>query len=124
MVTQVLNEPLRTAEFLVSEANGSQSREVGVMQGGVAVPAGTVLGKITATGVFVPLAPAAADGTQNAAGVLYQSVAATELAVARTYIARWAEVNGNVITWPSGITGPQKTTALGQLTTLGILVRS
>jgi hypothetical protein len=124
MATQVITEPFRIAEFLVSEAGGYQSREVAIIQGGVYTPPGTVLGRITATSVLVPVAPAAADGSQTAFGVLYQGVAATELAVQRTYIARSAEVNGNVIVWPAAITAPQKTAAIAQLATLGILVRT
>lgn len=34
---------------------------------------GTVLGKITATGLYAPFAAGAADGTQTAAGILFSS---------------------------------------------------
>lgn len=38
------------------------------------VPSGTVLGKITATGLYAPYSNAASDGTEVAAGFLYSSV--------------------------------------------------
>lgn len=38
------------------------------------VPSGTVLGKITASGLYGPYDPAAVDGTEVAAGILYGSL--------------------------------------------------
>jgi hypothetical protein len=38
------------------------------------IPSGTVLGKITASGLYGPYSDAASDGTQTAAEILYASV--------------------------------------------------
>lgn len=38
------------------------------------IPSGTVLGKITASGKYGPYDPAAVDGTEDAAGILFSSV--------------------------------------------------
>lgn len=38
------------------------------------IPSGTVVGRITATGLYGPYSAAAADGRQNAAGFLFNSI--------------------------------------------------
>jgi hypothetical protein len=38
-------------------------------------------------------------------------------------VVRLAEVNAAELVWPSGITAPQQTTALGQLRALTIIAR-
>jgi hypothetical protein len=81
---------------------------------------GTVLGQITATGQWVPLAPAAADGSQVAAGVLLEAMpinASPTLHV--PVIVRQAVVQASGLIWPAGITAPQIATATGQLFTGG-----
>jgi hypothetical protein len=44
------------------------------------IPSGTVLGKITATGLYAPYNDALADGTQTAAGFLFSAVKVPNLA--------------------------------------------
>lgn len=41
------------------------------------IPSGTVLGKVTASGLYGPYDPAASDGTETAAGFLFGSLKAT-----------------------------------------------
>jgi hypothetical protein len=109
--------------FIVSEANGHLSRDGITLTGGAFIMAGTVLGLVTASGNFAPLNPAAADGSQTAAGILFggrDTTTANQPAVA---ITRNAEVNGNELVWPTGITPAQITTATAQLKALNILVR-
>lgn len=68
----------RIAEFVLTEANGQRSREnIVVVQTGTEILSGTVLGKITASGKYAPYANGAADGTEVAAGVLYNYLPAT-----------------------------------------------
>ena len=55
-------EGTRTGEHVLSEANGARSREVGTLASGN-LPAGAVLA-LNGAGDYVPLAPAAADGTE------------------------------------------------------------
>lgn len=69
------------------------------------------------------LAPAATDGTQIAAGILFADVDASAADQKCLVIARQAEVNGNELVWPGGITATQKDLAIAQLAQLGILVR-
>jgi len=67
-----LFEGRHTGEHLLSEASGTRSREqVTVTQAGTALAAGTVLGRITATGKFVPYSNTATNGSEVAAAVLY-----------------------------------------------------
>jgi ABC-type Fe3+ transport system substrate-binding protein len=86
-------EGLHTAEFLLSEAEGSYSREqVTLAAAAAALMAGTLLGKVTASGKYVAYANGASDGSEVAVAILY--AAATDLAVDQkvTVIARHAEV--------------------------------
>jgi hypothetical protein len=85
---------------------------------------GTVLGKITASGNYVQHAPAAADGSQNAAGILLYTITVAAGATATVaIISRSATVASTQITWAGGITGTQKTNGIAALKALGILVR-
>lgn len=112
-------------EHVISEANGRLSREGIVLAAtSVKIPAGTVLGKVTATGNYVPLAPAAVDGSQTAAAVLFAGKdvnTGVQKAVAHV---RNCELNVNKVTWPSGITAAQKTTAIDQLAGKDCLLRA
>jgi hypothetical protein len=117
-----LNENPRTGDFLLSEANGTLSRENAILDTGALV-AGQVLGKITASGKYVILAPGASDGSQNAAAILWDGADATAADAAIVVIARTAEVKADALVWPVGITSPQKTTAIGQLNQLDIVLR-
>lgn len=110
-------EALRTGEFIISEANGTRSREpVSIAAAAAALVAGTVLGKITASGEYVAYSNAANDGSEVAAGILYAAVgdsAADQPAVA---IVRDAEVASNRLT---GL----DTAARNDLAALGVIVR-
>jgi hypothetical protein len=120
-----LSQSLRgTAHYLVSEANGYLSREqIVVASGSGKLDAGTVLGRVTATKKFVPLDPAATNGAEVAAAILYEACDATDLDVRRTITARHAEVHADVLVWGETVTDAQKTTALTQLAGLGIAAR-
>jgi hypothetical protein len=118
----VITESRQAGEFILAEANGTISREQ-VTIGAGNLDAGTVLGRITASGNYVILAPAASDGSQTAAGVLFQDVNATAAAQRGVAIVRHAEVRTGALAWPVGITAPQRTAAISQLAALGILVR-
>ena len=113
-----LTEGKHTAEFLLSEGNGSISREQAEIDAtGATLEAGTVLGKITATGKL-----AAYDNTDTttglgtAVGILYANAADAAPAGQVTYIARSAEVIGDALT---GL----DTAAATDLAALGIVIR-
>lgn len=62
----------RIADFVLSEAESFRSRDnVVVTQAGTAIASGTVLGKITASGKYVPYSNGASNGSEVAAGILY-----------------------------------------------------
>ena len=120
----ILTEPMRASEYLVSEANGYRSREVGLITGGAKYPPGTVLAKVTASGKLTLLAPTASDGSQTAVAILWAATDTTSSDVRQTITARDAEVNGNCLTWPTGITTAQQNAAIVALATQGIIVRT
>lgn len=118
-----LTEGRHPGEHLVSEANGTRSREVVTLITGQNLAPGTVLGKITASGKYTQLAPGAADGSEAAAAVLFAEVNATAADKAAVVNVRDTEVAGAALTWPAGITGGQKITATAELKLLGIVLR-
>lgn len=75
------------------------------------------------TSKYTILAPAATDGTQIAAGILLSDVNATAADQPCAVITRQAEVNGNELVYPGGITAPQKDIAIDQLQDNGVMVR-
>ena len=116
-------EPARTGEFILSEANGARSRENITMAQGHALQPGTVLGIVSASGEYAPFNPTATDGTETAAGILYDEVDSTDGVVAAVAVVRDAEINGNHLIWPVGITDAQKAAAIASLRGTGIILR-
>ena len=95
----ILTESVRAGEFLIAEGNGSISREeVTIAAAAGALAAGTVMGKIAASGKYVAYANGASDGTEVAAGILYD--AAPDVAVDQkgVLIVRHAEVEETQLT--------------------------
>lgn len=90
----ILTQGMQTGEFLLSEADGMRSREqvTVTIVGAVALPSGTVVGKITATGKYLQHLVGAVDGSQNAAGVLYNPLPGVNGDVKATIFARDCEV--------------------------------
>jgi hypothetical protein len=77
----------------------------------ITVPAGSGKCKL--------LAPAAVDGTQAAAGISIAAYDASTVDIRGVIISRDAVVISNRLSWPVGITAPQKTQALAELAALG-----
>ncbi|GIX10367.1 head decoration protein [Elioraea sp.] len=115
----------RAGAFIASEANGTRSRDpILVAQGTGTVPPGTVLGRITASGQYAPLDPGGADGTEVAAGVLFDAVTRNASAAVRGVgVVRDAELTGFELVWPGGITEPERAAAIAQLEQRGLVVR-
>lgn len=111
------------AEFIVSEANGTRSRDTGTLISGQDLDAGTVLGKITASGKLTQFDQDASDGSQNAAAILFSPCDASAGDAECVILARDAEVNGAELTWPADIETAEQTAAEAQLKALGIVVR-
>lgn len=89
----------RTAEFLLSEAGGQRSREeITLAVTATALPAGQVLGKVTATGHYVPYDDALEDGGETAAAVLYEAKEASDAVQQAGAVVRDAELIGSKLT--------------------------
>jgi hypothetical protein len=76
---------------------------------------------IVETGILYD--PAATDGTQSAAGILYAGVDATSADKACVVFVRDAEVNANELIWPDSIAAGAKAVATQQLNARGIFLR-
>ena len=120
----VITEGLNLGDLLKYEAPNLYSRDQLTIAAGQNLVLGAVVGIDTLTEKVKALDPAATDGTEVAAGVLTAAVDATLIdrpdGVA---ITRHAVVADHALTWPVGITAPQKTAAIAQLKALGVLVR-
>lgn len=123
----VLTEGRHAAEFLISEANGTLSRETGTLASGQDLAAGTVL-QLNGAGKLVALSGdldshGVLEGTP--VGILYANVDASGGDVAgAVYIARDAEVLGTSLNYPDETTnGGEEATTIAGLKTLGIIVR-
>jgi hypothetical protein len=114
-----LTEGLNRGEYLMSEANGTRSRDsvTVTVAGAVALPSGTVLGKITATGKYVAYDEAGTDdGRRVAAAILWEECPAVNGDYTRVVHIRDCEV----IT--AKLTGDDAN-GLADLKALGIIAR-
>ena len=120
-----LTEGRHAGGFLVWETSRDYTRETVTLTSGAGkLEPGTVLGKITTGGKFSQLAPAASNGSQNAAGILWGPADATAADAAAVVVLRGpAIVNRNDLIWPTGATEPQIAAATAALAALGILLR-
>lgn len=75
------------------------------------------------SGKYVALNLTGVDGSEIAAGILFDNVNATAGDQEAVVDVRDCEVNGTEITWPTGIDANQKAAAIAQLAALGIIVR-
>ncbi len=120
-----LTEGKHAGGFLVWEVLRDYTREtVTVASGAGKLEPGTVLGKITTGGKFTALVPAATNGSQNAAGLLWDAVDASTADAAAVVVLRGpAIVNRHELIWPDGATEAQITAATTALATIGIILR-
>ena len=118
-----LTETRHAGGFLVWEALRDYCRSTVILASGNLQP-GTILGKITASGKYAAHDPAAANGTQTAAAILWDSVDASGGDTNAVVLIRGpAIVNQYEISIPGTPTAPQIAAAYAALLTLGILVR-
>ncbi len=117
-----LTERQHTGEFLVSEANGSLSRETGTLaQRSAAYVDGTVLSK---SGNLLIACEADTDGVTDVVGILYGYVDASGGNTECVYIDRLAEVKDELLTYPDESTaGGEKAAAVAGLLALNIKTR-
>ena len=121
----ILTETNHAGGFLVWEVLRDYTREtVTIALGAGKLEPGTVLGKITTGGKFTKLTPAATNGSQNAAGILWAGVDASAADAPGVLILRGpALVNRHEIIWPEGASEAQITAATTALGALGIILR-
>ena len=120
-----LTEGKHAGGFLVWETSRDYTRETVTLASGAGkIEPGTVLGKITTGGQYTGLAPAATNGSQNAAGILWAGVDASTADAPGVVVLRGPTiVNRHEIVWPDGSTEAQITTATTALAALGIILR-
>lgn len=124
----VFNEGRHPAEFIMSEAPGSLSRDVITIRSGAGIiAAGTVLGRVTASGLYIP-SPATvvvgSEGAEVADAINLYEVDATSQNVKVTAIVRNAEINGNNIVYhPSRDLAAEQLAARVDLAASDVIVR-
>jgi hypothetical protein len=119
-----ITEGLNLGDLLKYEAPNLYSREQVTVVAGQNLELGAVVGRITATAKFKVFDPAATDGSELPAGILLGACDATLIdRDDALLLARHGMVASNAVVWPAGITTEQKTTALAQMSSLGVLVR-
>ena len=119
-----LTEGRHAAECVLSEATRSRSRENVTIDESQTILAGQVLAIVTASGEYAAYDEDGVDGTENAAGIaLYAITTGAGAPMPTAILRRDAEVNGNIIVWPSSTDAGEKTAAIVQLAALGIIVR-
>lgn len=121
----VFNEPMLSFEAVVAEGNGTISRDkITIASGAGIVKAGTVLGKITASGKYVPSNVSASDGSQNACAVSLVQVDATSGDVVTSALTRQAEVVAAMLQYDASVnTAPLIAAKVAALATVGIMAR-
>lgn len=121
-------EGKHTGEFLISESPGHISRDQATVTVAAAttLEPGTVLGKLTATGKYVPYDNVGSDGSEAAAGVLYGALTNDDVAPADlqgVVINFGAEVRAADLVWASGLVDADKTAGLADLAAFGVKAR-
>lgn len=115
-------------EFLVSEANGYQSREAVTVTvaANTTLAAGTVLAKLTATGKYVPYDNVGTDGSEAAAAVLANELVNATGAPVDTkgvVFARNCEVRDADLVWDAAVDAPGKVAGKADMAVFGIIAR-
>ena len=125
MFTAVFYEDRHRGEYIKSEAKGLRSRDAATIAAGSGiVKPGQVLGRVTATGKYVPQKTTATDGSQVAAAIAYAWVDATLVDEPVTITARDSEVFGQRLTYDPSVATPQAfADAAAALAARGIILR-
>lgn len=123
-----ITEKARDLGFVLSEANGKRSREVLTIASGTGkVEAGTVIGKITASGKYIPSPNAevtGSEGAETATAICGYTVDATSADVDVACITNDAEVKDPMLVFDSSVdNGTKRTAKLTQLAAVRIKAR-
>ena len=122
-----LTEGTHAGEFIVSEATAgatgvARGRTAGILASGQNLAAGSVVGIVTASGEYAAYNNAAGDGTEVAAGILFDAVDASTAAADCVVLDGDCEVNGAELVW-NGADQAAQDAAVADLRALGIRVR-
>jgi hypothetical protein len=120
-----LTEGKHTGGFLIWETLRDYTREtVTIAAGAGKLAPGTVLGRITTGGKYTVLTPGASNGSQAAAGLIWDHADATDADAPAVVILRGPAIaNRHEIIFPEGMTEPQITAATTALAAIGIILR-
>jgi hypothetical protein len=116
--------PVIEGSFCIGEWNVMRSNEqivLGITT--IDLEAGTQLGKITATGIYVPLAPGASDGSQVWAGILWERRKINTATQKAAALVRSQVVNARLLTYVNAVNGGQKATIEAAMTAAGVIPR-
>ena len=120
-------EGRHAAEFVLSEANPNRSRDSAAITVGQTLVVGQIVeddGSGGLTAMTGTLDTAGALITQAKGILLYAGASDSAESETVSYIARDAEVNGNLITFPTETsTGNERVLTIASLALLGIIVR-
>lgn len=113
------------SDWLKSEAGSYRSRSTVIIASGAGkLPCGQVLGKLLATGKFVPNAATGSDGSQTAAAILLFPVDATSADIQAVVVDCDAVVSHAGLTYGPTITNAtMRAAADAQLALMGVKVR-
>lgn len=117
-------EPSRPLAFLLYEEEMLSRDALTIASGAGVVKAGTVLGKITASGKYTPYDDGLANGAQTANAINCYEVDATSADVEVTCITRLAAVKTSALQWHAAADAAAKTAAYTALAALNIIARS
>lgn len=117
-------EATRPSEVILSESNGTLSREtITVVSGAGAIAVGMVLGKITASGKYTPYDDGNSDGSETAVCVALESVDATSADKTCAVMIRLGEVKTDLLAWHASVDATAKTAAYTALAAAFLIAR-
>lgn len=117
-------EPVMNGSFMFGDFdNNKDSEQIVLDPTTVNLPAGTQLGKITATGRYVPVNPAATDGSQNWAGTLFARRTISTVTQRATAVVRKAGIVGTMLTYINAVTAAQRAAIEAQMAAAMVIVR-
>ena len=120
-MTTVFTETAHDGEFILSEASGSRSRDNGEVASGQDLAAGTVVQYDGGSRLIAYTGDEFTNGEEDeACGVLIPAVDSTDGHVKAAFIARDAEVNLNLLTYPAA----KEAVMIQSLKRIGIICRS
>ena len=121
----VLTEPPSMGDVLKYEVNPNYTREVITLLIGMLYPAGSVLGKVTASGKYTLSPATGADGSQTATAVLLHAVDATLADATGIVVARGPSIVSRAgLAYGATVDDGTKVTAkIAQLAAVGIIAR-